>query len=93
LGLVSSNEQTFGKVFNVACGEYYSLNTVISVLKNELNNLGMMNSNAKIVHGPNRPGDIRDSLADITETRDVLGYTSPVSFKDGMKIYLESMYK
>jgi nucleoside-diphosphate-sugar epimerase len=93
LGLISSNEQTFGKVFNVACGEYYSLNTVISVLKNELNNLGMMNSNAKIVHGPNRPGDIRDSLADITETRDVLGYTSPVSFKDGMKIYLESMYK
>jgi len=93
LGLISSNEQSFGKVFNVACGEYYSLNTVISVLKNELNNLGMMNSNAKIVHGPNRPGDIRDSLADITETRDVLGYTSPVSFKDGMKIYLESMYK
>jgi UDP-N-acetylglucosamine 4-epimerase len=93
LGLISSNKQTFGKVFNVACGEFYSLNTVINVIKSELNSLGVLNSNATIIYGPNRPGDIRDSLADITETRNTLGYNFPVSFKDGMKIYLESMYK
>lgn len=93
LGLISSNIRAFGKVFNVACGDYYSLNTVINVIKSELNILGVLDLNTAIMHGPGRPGDIRDSLADISETRDVLGYDSLVSFEEGMKIYLESMYK
>ncbi len=68
-----------GNVYNVACGERTSLLDLIDAI-----NEGLGTSIAA-VHGPPRAGDIRDSLADITAARIDLGYTSPVSFRDGLK--------
>jgi len=34
---------------------------------------------------PGRVGDVRDSLADISLARDLIGYDPKVAFRDGMK--------
>jgi nucleoside-diphosphate-sugar epimerase len=35
-------------------------------------------------HGPDRDGDVRDSLADISAAREALGYTPHVGFEEGL---------
>lgn len=93
LGLSTENEEAFGKAFNVACGEYLSLNGVIEAIKEQLLSLNVYNLNTKIVHGPERLGDVRNSLADITKTTSELNYSHPISFEDGMGIYMNSLPK
>lgn len=87
LGLTCEVEEAYGKAFNVACGEYFSLNDVVQEIKYNLIQLNKYNSNCEVVNGPDRPGDIRDSLANIERTKQFLGYNEPIYFKDGMKIY------
>ena len=92
LSLTTDNQSAFGGVYNVACGEYYSLNKVINEIQQNLKSFGKFNNNSTIVHGPERPGDVRDSLADITNTKADLGYVNPISFNAGMSDYLKSMF-
>ena len=89
LGLTTDSTLAFGNAFNVACGEYFSLNDVVQEIKENLIELNKFNSLCKVVNGPDRPGDIRDSLANIERTEQFLGYNEPIYFKDGMKIYCE----
>lgn len=89
IALSSSNSLSFGKVYNVACGEFFSLNSVINSLQNELKELGIYNSDTSIEYGQERPGDVRNSLADISQTKADLGYASIVYFDDGIRKYLE----
>jgi len=35
-------------------------------------------------YSPARTGDVRHSLADISRAREILGYTAPVSFDEGL---------
>lgn len=87
LGLTTEKSGAFGNAFNVACGEYFSLNDVVEEIKENLLKLDKFNSNSEVQHGPDRPGDIRDSLANIERTEKYLGYDDPIYFKDGMNIY------
>jgi UDP-N-acetylglucosamine/UDP-N-acetylgalactosamine 4-epimerase len=89
LALTSDNKEAFGNVFNVACGDYFSLNEVVEVIKSELSALGQLSDSMNLEYGPVRPGDIKDSLADVGLTKELLGYNDPVGFKDGMKKYLQ----
>ncbi len=93
LGLTTEVEGTFGNAFNVACGEFFSLNDVIKEIKENLIKLGKYNPNCQIVNGPDRAGDIRDSLANITQIKKYLGYNEPVCFKDGMDKYCNWLEK
>lgn len=90
LGLTCENSTAFGNAFNVACGDYFSLNQVIVSLKSNLEKIGLYNEKCTIVNGPDRPGDVRDSLADISRTKDVLGYDTPTSFDDGIGVLCSS---
>jgi UDP-glucose 4-epimerase len=67
-----------GRVFNVACGVRITLLDVIDRLAR------MLGKRAEPQFEPARPGDIKDSLADITAAREVLGYTASVSFDEGL---------
>ncbi len=89
--LSTDNQLAFGKVYNVACGEYYTLNQVVEEIKKNLSLMGQLNPNSVIVHGPDRPGDIRNSLADISETTRDLNYIDPVPFEKGMMQYLKNL--
>lgn len=76
---VSENPAAFGKVYNVACGNQYSLNDLVNVLKKEID------MNAEVVYGKNRDGDIPHSLADISLSGRLLGYEPLVRFEEGIK--------
>ncbi len=41
-------------------------------------------------HGPNRQGDVRDSLADISKAEDLLGYKPNYTVKEGLKMTWDS---
>ncbi len=91
LALATTNQETFGSVFNVACGQYFSLNQVVNAIKESLISYGKYNEACEIVHGPDRPGDIRDSLADISLTTKQLGYDNLDLFEDGIDVYLRML--
>jgi nucleoside-diphosphate-sugar epimerase len=67
-----------GEVINVASGGRISLNALLR----EMNRI--LGTRIEAVHGPPRAGDVRDSQADITKARDLLGYLPSVSFEAGL---------
>jgi UDP-N-acetylglucosamine 4-epimerase len=73
-------EEAVNEVFNVAFGDRVSLNT----LWNQLQVISGQNINAS--YGPPRKGDVRDSLADISKAKQILGYNPLFSVQAGMKI-------
>jgi UDP-N-acetylglucosamine/UDP-N-acetyl-alpha-D-glucosaminouronate 4-epimerase len=67
-----------GKVFNVGVGGRVSLNAVLR----ELSKITGKTLEAK--YEPPRDGDIRDSQADISQAKELLGYVPQVTFEDGL---------
>ena len=90
LALSTENEAAFGRAYNVACGHFFTLNAVIQSIKTLLIQQGRYNDNSTVVHGPERNGDIRHSLADISETIRDLNYQDYWHFDQGMKEYLSN---
>jgi len=72
-----------GRVFNIANGRSTDLLTLLDVL-NRL--LGM---NVQPQHAPPRPGDVRESMADITLARKMLGYEPKVGFEEGLRLSID----
>jgi nucleoside-diphosphate-sugar epimerase len=68
-----------GEVFNVGCGERISLNMLVTLMAELLGTPQL-----KPTYGPERAGDVRHSLADITRAREVLGYEPIVDFRSGL---------
>ncbi|MCI0361559.1 MAG: SDR family oxidoreductase [Planctomycetaceae bacterium] len=68
-----------GRVFNIGNGEAVSLLGLLQIL-NEL-----MGSRIEPIFAPARAGDVRDSLADISQARRVLGYEPTVDLRTGLK--------
>ena len=68
------------EVFNVACGERITINYLWDSLKIAAN------SNVEAIHGPNRQGDVRDSLADISKAKKLLDYEPQYTVREGLGI-------
>ena len=68
-----------GEVINVACGTRISLNDLLRVMN------GILNTNIKPIYQDARAGDVKDSQADITKAKALLGYTPLVSIEEGLK--------
>ena len=68
-----------GKVFNGGTGMRVTLNQVLKLLEN------ITGKNIQAKYEPPRTGDIRDSQAEITQARNVLGYEPLVKFEEGLK--------
>ena len=68
-----------GKVFNIACGQRHTLNETYQVIA------GILGFTGPAHYGPDRAGDVRDSLADITAARQAMGYEPDVSFREGLE--------
>src|SRR5713226_8561313 len=67
-----------GKVFNVGVGGRVSLNEVVRALGK------ITGKTLEAKYDPPRDGDIRDSQADITQAKELLGYEPQVSFEEGL---------
>jgi nucleoside-diphosphate-sugar epimerase len=74
----ASAEGVVGEVFNVGCGERISVNRLWTIIRS------LTGSDVDARHGPARPGDVRDSLADLTRIRDRLGYEGAVGLEEGL---------
>ena len=78
LSLFTRNKKAVNEVFNVACGHQTSLNELFHELKT------VAGSNLQPRHGPERTGDVKHSLADISKARELLGYRPAISVKEGL---------
>jgi len=67
-----------GKVFNVATGRRVTLNETFQLL------LGMTSYKGQPNYGPERGGDIKHSLADISQAEKYLGYKPKADFEAGL---------
>jgi len=68
-----------GMVFNVGTGSRFTLNHTLALLAK----ISGKPANAK--YDPPRTGDIRDSQADISLARQMLGYVPTVDFEEGLR--------
>ena len=68
-----------GQVVNVATGTSISLNRLFASMRD------LLGSRLDVAYGPARSGDVKDSLADITRARTLLGYEPLVPFEAGLK--------
>jgi nucleoside-diphosphate-sugar epimerase len=68
-----------GNVINVATGSSISLNRLFASMRD------MVGSRVEANYGPTRAGDVRDSIADITKARTLLGYEPTVPLEEGLK--------
>ncbi len=78
LAATAPAERCAGRVFNIACGERHTLNETYSLLRE------LIGFPAAAQHGPERAGDVRDSLADISAAKESLGYAPTVDFHEGL---------
>jgi len=74
-----ASEEASNEVFNVACGERISVNTLWNTLRTAAQ------SDLEAIYGPARVGDVRDSLADVAKAKRLLGYVPEVSVEEGLK--------
>lgn len=68
-----------GMVFNVACGESYSVNETAKTIAK------IMGKNIPPVYGEKRRGDVLKTYADITALKEKLGVTPSVGFHEGLE--------
>jgi UDP-glucose 4-epimerase len=68
-----------GEVINIACGERYTLLDLVEMI-NEI-----LGKNVEPRFEPERPGDVKHSLAGIDKAKDLLGYHVEVDFKNGLQ--------
>ncbi len=71
--------EAFGKSYNIAFGGQ----TTVIELYNTMTSL--LNINIDPVFGPDRPGDIKHSNADISKAKEMFNYNPSVSFEEGLE--------
>jgi nucleoside-diphosphate-sugar epimerase len=72
-------EKAPGEVINIACGKRYTLLDLVDLI-NEI-----LGKNIEPRFEPERPGDVKHSLADIHKANELLGYEVRVSFREGLE--------
>jgi nucleoside-diphosphate-sugar epimerase len=68
-----------GQVVNIGCGRRVTVNRIVE-LANQF-----LGKRVEPIYAPSRPGDVRDSLADISAAKQVLGYSPKTYFEDGLR--------
>src|SRR5690606_35271334 len=77
--LFTENAAAVNQVYNIACGEQTNLLQLFNALKKEAG------SSLDPLHGPDRAGDVKHSLADISKAKDLLGYQVAVTVDNGLR--------
>jgi UDP-N-acetylglucosamine/UDP-N-acetylgalactosamine 4-epimerase len=72
-----------GQVYNIACGERYSVNELFHTIRE------IVGSDIMPIYREARKGDVRDSLADISKAKAYLGYNPTIKLQEGMIPTLE----
>ena len=68
-----------GRVMNVAVGSSRTLNELVATLGR------LLGSDLEPEYAHTRPGDVPESLADVSLAREVIGYEPSIGFEDGLQ--------
>jgi len=79
LAATAPASEVAGKYFNLATGHRISLNATVELLRK------ITGYSGKVTYAAERPGDIKHSLADISQARKHLKYSPTVGFEEGLK--------
>lgn len=82
-GMLTDNAAALNKVYNVAIGENFSVNYLFNACSNYLK------SDFAATYREPRAGDIRNSLADISLAKNLLGYQPTKKFEEGLEETIE----
>ncbi len=77
--LAAACDKARGQVVNIACGERYTLNELFGRVR------AFAGRHVEPEYAAPRPGDVRDSMADITAARELIGYRVRVGFEEGLR--------
>lgn len=83
LACSAAANEVAGRMFNVATGARIDLNETFRVLKKLTGYSGEVN------YGPERAGDVKHSLADLSLAKRHLGYRPTVNFEEGLRRTVE----
>ncbi len=72
------------RVYNVGTGKSVTLLELLAVIE------GIIGTRVSVSHGPERLGDIKHSLADISKIRGELGYHPEHRLQDGLRLLLKN---
>lgn len=80
------------EVYNIACGAATTLSDLFGQLRHHLSAFDPAIADIDARHGPNRPGDIPHSVADISKARRLLGYAPSHSLSTGLSACIRWYY-
>jgi UDP-glucose 4-epimerase len=82
--LLLENDACIGKVFNCGTGTATRIDELARIV------IGLYGKDYKPEYQPERPGDIKDSYADISLAKKILGYNPKVTLKRGLTEMVEN---
>jgi len=74
-----------GRIFNVAAGAPHSVNDLLGAIG------GLLDKQVLRQDAEPRAGDIRDSFADISAAREILGWGPRVGFEEGLRLTADAL--
>ena len=83
LACSAGSEKVNGKVFNIATGTRFTLNETFRLLAE------IIGYKSKPQYAQARPGDVKDSLADISRSREAFSYEVLTNFEEGLRRTVE----
>lgn len=79
-------------IFNIACGERTTLNELFYTLRQALSEFDQRISCIEPQYRQVREGDIPHSLADISKAKNIIGYNTEISVKNGLMLSADWYY-
>ena len=74
-----------GRIFNIAAGAPHSVDDLLETIGR------LLGKQVERREAPPRAGDIRDSFADVSAAREILGWEPRVGFEDGLRLTADAL--
>jgi len=78
-----SDKEVKGKIINIACGGRVTINELFNSIKNIVGN------DIQPIYREDRPGDVKDSLANISLAQNLIDYNPSVGIDEGLSITID----
>jgi UDP-N-acetylglucosamine/UDP-N-acetylgalactosamine 4-epimerase len=78
LAIFTQNKEAVNNIYNIAYGGYTTLNQLYTHIQNALQ------KNIPAIYGPERKGDVKQSMANIDKAKNLLGYYPKINAQEGL---------
>jgi UDP-N-acetylglucosamine 4-epimerase len=78
-----SEKEVKGEIINIACGGRVTINELFNSIRTIVGN------DVQAIYRDERPGDVRDSLADISLAQELIGYNPEFDLNEGLRITID----